>query len=152
MKQSFFERITGSVYVKDEQEDTNGGYSQTDDGVIVEAENYQSDDDAELAIDMYQTRDEIIIIAMTAGVNLDELDVSINNDVLSIRGLRNHPHKATPENYVHQELYWGSFSRTIVLPEEIDADKTEADMKEGLLTIRMPKIDRTKVKTLKIKR
>lgn len=151
MKKSFFERITGSIYIKDDQSSDVSDSDTASLSTSSAEQTYADEDDAQLAIDMYQTRNELIVVAMTAGVKLEGLDVSINNDVLSIRGIRSNPNKNMPDNYIHQELYWGPFSRTIVLPNEVDPDETTAEMSEGLLTIKMPKIDRTKTKTLKIR-
>ncbi len=140
--QSFFERITGAVYLKNDQdlaEDSTSWLEETD------------AEEAEMAIDMYQTRDEIIIRAMPAGVTPDDVNISINNEVVKISAKRSEPDKINESNYLHRELYWGSFSRTIILPQEVDADKTEAIYKDGLLILHLPKIDRTKIKNLRVK-
>ncbi len=145
--QSFFEKITGSIYLGNNKGEQNSREEIT--GVTwLEKED---EEDAQLVIDMYQTKDEIVIIAMTAGVKSDDVDISINNDVVKISAKRCEPEKVNEQNYLARELYWGSFSRTIVLPQEIDADKTEAISRDGMLILRLPKIDRTRSKNLKIK-
>ena len=108
------------------------------------------ENEAEMAIDMYQTKDDIVVLAMPAGVSPDDVTISIHNEVLKISAKRKEPEKVNETNYLSHELYWGTFSRTIILPQEVDADKTETVYKDGLLILRMPKIDRTKIKNLKV--
>jgi HSP20 family protein len=113
----------------------------------------QAEDDVEgqLTVDVYQTADEIIIKAIVAGVRPEDLDVSITRDMVTIRGKREDLHEVSDENYFYRELYWGSFSRTILLPQEVEVEEAEAIEKHGLLTLRLPKIDKAKQTKLKVK-
>ena len=96
------------------------------------------DEEGQLTVDVYQTDDEIVIKSTIAGVTADDIDVSITNEMVTIKGNRKHEEKVKESDYYYQELYWGSFSRSIILPEEIDADSAKASMKNGVLTIKMP--------------
>jgi HSP20 family molecular chaperone IbpA len=107
--------------------------------------------DGELSIDVYQTPTHIIIKAMIAGVRPDDLDVSITRDMVTIRGKREQHAEAQTGEFFFQELYWGSFSRTIVLPQEIDLEEAEASEKHGLLIIRLPKLDKGRAAKLKVR-
>ena len=96
-------------------------------------------DEAQLSCDVFETKDDIIVKATIAGVKPEDLDISISNDLLTIRGSRHQEEEISKENYYSQECYWGAFSRSIVLPREIDQKKTEANLKNGVLTIKLPK-------------
>lgn len=111
----------------------------------------QAEGEGELAVDVYQTNDAIIIQAMVAGVSSDELSVSATREMVTIKGKRSAPANIAPTNYFYQELYWGAFSRTILLPSEVEADEVEATERHGLLTIKLPKLDKGRIKTVKIK-
>ncbi|HBH71628.1 MAG: Protein containing Heat shock protein Hsp20 protein [Parcubacteria group bacterium GW2011_GWC1_42_11] len=152
MKQSFFEKITGTISLK-------GRSSDFEEEVIVEQPKQESfgqwetdeQADGELAVDVYQTNDSIVIQAMVAGVASDELSVSVTREMVTIKGKREAPKNVSPENYFYQELYWGAFSRTILLPAEVETEEVEATEKHGLLTIKLPKIDKERKQTIKIK-
>jgi HSP20 family molecular chaperone IbpA len=107
--------------------------------------------DGELSVDVYQTPTHIIIKAMIAGVRPDDLDVSITRDMVTIRGKREQHAEGQNGDFFFQELYWGSFSRTIVLPQEIDLEEAEASEKHGLLVIRLPKLDKSRAAKLKVR-
>lgn len=103
-----------------------------------------------LTIDVFQTEDEIVIHSTIAGVDTNDLDISVTNDMVTIKGKRAPEQKIKPSDYYWQELYWGPFSRSIILPVDVDADAAKASMKNGLLTIRLPKMDRVKTKKIRI--
>lgn len=107
--------------------------------------------DGELAVDMYQTPTHIILKAMIAGVRPEDLDVSITRDMVTIRGKREQHTEGTAGDFFFQELYWGSFSRTIVLPQEVEIEEAEASEKHGLLLIKLPKLDKGRHAKLKVK-
>jgi len=111
----------------------------------------EEDLEGELAVDVYETNSDIIIHTMTAGVRPDELTINITPEMVTISGRRESAKDISHENYVHKELYWGSFSRTIQLPKEIDPDLAEAVEKHGLLIIKLPKLDKDKLHRLKVK-
>lgn len=107
--------------------------------------------EGELAVDVYQTDSDIIVQSTIAGVKPDDLDISVENDVLTIRGKRESETKEEGKNYFYQECYWGAFSRQIILPEEVDPNKINASMKNGVLTIKLPKINRSKLRKISVK-
>lgn len=150
-KRSFFERLTGSVNGGDDEAESSITNPQrmvvSGDGGWME----ESDEEAELTVDVYQTPNEIVIKSMVAGVKPEDLQVSITRDAVTIKGRRNEEITVNEENYFHKELYWGSFSRTITLPEEVEPEEAEAFEKNGLLTIRLPKIDKKKIQKLRVR-
>ena len=166
-KRSFLERLTGSIRFEDNEENeleesSNSGLnrrinSQNRDGFGQEDNNSQKESkweeeiDAELTVDLYQTPTDIIVQTMVAGVQPDNLSITITRDMITIRGKREENQSIDKENYFVQELYWGSFSRTISLPEEVDPEEAEAIEKHGLLIIKLPKLDKNRETKLKIK-
>lgn len=111
----------------------------------------EDDNEGQLSVDVHQTPSEIIIRAMVAGVRQDDLDVTITRDMVTIKCKRENVHTVAEEDYFFRELYWGSFSRTILLPQEVEPDEAEATEKNGLLTIKLPKINKGRQTKLKIK-
>lgn len=95
--------------------------------------------EGKLAVDIAETDNEIFIVSTIAGVVFDKIDVYLHNDLLTIHGERENPLAGTGVEYAHAECFWGSFSRTIVLPSEVKAEQAQAEYKNGLLTIRIPK-------------
>jgi HSP20 family protein len=106
--------------------------------------------EGELAIDVYQTKNEIIIQSAIAGVKPENLDIVMERDILAIRGNREKPFEESGD-YFTQECYWGPFAREVVMPVEVDPERVEATMKDGILTVRIPKIIREKLRRIKVK-
>jgi len=178
-KKSFFERLTGTKKVADEERPMPNYYDypppvsppvashniqpqppmQSEEYAVepstpetpAEDEGWSSDPEGQLTIDVYQTDNDIVIKSTIAGVKPEDLDVSINNDMVTIRGERKNDEKVESENYYYQECYWGTFSRSVILPVEVIADKAEAAMKNGILTLRLPKADTTKTKRIQVR-
>lgn len=111
----------------------------------------EEEEGGQLAVDMCQTPNEIIIKTMVAGVKPEDLDIAITRDMVTIKGKRMETYEANESDFFHQELYWGSFSRTIVLPAEIEIEEAEASEKHGLLTLILPKIDKNRQNKLKVR-
>lgn len=111
----------------------------------------QEEEEGELAVDIYQTPDQIVVKALVAGVKPDAIDISVTRDMVTIKGHREEHKEVTEENYFYKELYWGGFTRTILLPEEVDVDLAEASTNHGILLIRLPKINKDRKTTLKVK-
>ena len=95
--------------------------------------------EGQLSVDVYQTNDVIIVKSAVAGVAPEDIDISITNDMITIRGSRAQSEIIPEEDYMYQECYWGTFSRSIILPVPIKADKAAAEFKQGILTITLPK-------------
>ena len=106
--------------------------------------------EGELAIDVYQTETHLVIQSAIAGVKPEDLDISMERDILTIKGIRQKPFEENGD-YFTQECYWGPFSREVILPVEVDPDRAEATMKDGILTIRIPKILREKRRQIKVR-
>jgi len=98
----------------------------------------------QLTIDLYQTADELVLQSAIAGVKSEDLDISIENEILTIRGYRAKPTAEQKIDYFTQECFWGPFIREIVLPVEVDTGRCQASFQNGILTIRLPKIEREK--------
>ena len=147
---SFFERLTGSIRMDDTPDEALAiklpkTKANGEDWLSDEAE------EGQLTIDMYQTPSEIVIKSMVSGVKPEDLDISITRDMVTIKGKRETERFIKDDDYIHQELYWGSFSRTIILPAEVEVEEAEAIEKHGLLIIRMPKIDKNRQTRLRVK-
>ncbi len=172
-KLSFFERLTGNIRMQDEdhishdQEYFEGDYEQE-----IEQDNYRTpvqrlqkisqhseqnfheieaeeETEAELAIDVFHNDREIVIQTMTAGIKKEHLEIILSRDEITIRGRRDNPNNSYTNEFAVQELYWGPFSRTIELPDEVAIDDAVATEHHGLLTIKLPKFN--KVRTVKLK-
>ncbi len=107
--------------------------------------------EGQLAIDVYQTPDAVIIKAPIAGVKPEDLDIDINDEVVTIRGTRKSVGEVEKEHFYVQECYWGAFSRSYVLPIAVDPSGSNAALKDGILTITIPKQERTKTHKISIK-
>src|SRR3972149_2882087 len=144
---SFFEQLTGSVKLNDDlPPETGPEVAKAKKGDWVE-----SPEEGELTVDMMQTADDIILQTMVAGVKSDDLDVTITRDMVTLKGKRQSSQEVSEKDYFYRELYWGSFSRSILLPQEVDSDRSQATLKNGLLTIKLPKLDKAKTQKLKVK-
>lgn len=106
--------------------------------------------EGQLAVDVYQTKDSVVIKAPIAGVKAEDIDVSVSEDVVTLRGERKEETEVTRENYYVQECYWGSFSRSVILPTSTVAEKAVASLKDGVLTLTIPKVIQEKVKKIKV--
>lgn len=107
--------------------------------------------EGQLPVDVHQTTSDIIIRAFVAGVRPDELNISISRDMVEISGSRAEREQVSGPDYFTRELFWGSFSRTIMLPQEIDVEASSASAKDGLVTIILPKLDKAKQTKLRVK-
>lgn len=158
-KPGFLSRLTSSDDYPDYFDDA-GGQKAVFEGegaerhahIATREENYPTDEPhGELAVDIYQTADAIVVKALVAGVQPQSIDISITREMLTISGHREDEREVEEDNYFQRELYWGSFSRTILLPEEIDVDMAEASEKHGILMIRLPKINKKRQTKLKVR-
>lgn len=157
-KRSMFEWLTGGAeadtdYSFEDLESGSGqsSYSPAPRSAKGSPEALEEQSDGELAVDVHQTPTHLVIRAMIAGVRPEDLDVSITRDMVTIRGKRERLVEGQNGDFFFQELYWGSFSRTIVLPQEVEIEEAEATEKHGLLTIKLPKVDKGRAAKLKVK-
>ena len=157
-KKSFLERLTGNIRFEENEEEENSSVElnkkfnlSVKDNDMPKESKWEEEIDAELTVDLYQTPSDIIVQTMVAGVQPDNLSITITRDMITIRGKREENQSIDKDNFFVQELYWGSFSRTISLPEEVDPEEAEAVEKHGLLIIKLPKLDKNRETKLKIK-
>jgi len=162
-KLSFLERLTGSATSDqyDEVLDDEHEFGEDDDVAVNhydEGSEFHGQDEpeeemqeGELPVDMYHTGDAVVIRALVAGVSPDDLEISITRDMVTIKGVREEYQEAAGDDYYHRELFWGSFTRTLLLPEEVLIDEADAQEKHGLLEIRLPKVDKDRSTKLKVK-
>lgn len=114
-------------------------------------EEWMSDFEGQLNIDMYQTKDNVIIKSTIAGVRPEDIDMTVANDMLTIKGSRKKEDTVAQDDYFYQECYWGNFSRSVIIPVDIDGENIEADLKDGILTVVIPKAAKAKTKKVKVK-
>lgn len=127
MSQDSYNSALGSVY-----------------GISFEKKDIDLQEEGQLAVDIFDTKTEIIIISTIAGAVQDDLDIAIHNDLLTIRGSRKSPgdvylQTGQIQEFFHNECFWGKFSRTIVLPHDVKSELTTATLQNGVLLIRLPK-------------
>ncbi len=150
---SFFDKLTGTVDLEQEPEDFTNLKVNDDDkkGEDSSAWREEEENEGELSVDVYDDNDQIVVKTMVAGVRPEDLDISITRDMVIIKGVRLEEKEISKNDYYHQELYWGSFTRTIMLPAEIDIEESKATEKYGLLILELPKIDKERRTKLRVK-
>jgi len=111
---------------------------------------FDSEIEGQLTIDVYQTADNIVVESTIAGVKPEDIDIDISSESVTIRGKREKEERVEEGDYIYQECYWGRFARSIILPQEIDSDNSTAAFKNGILTIKLPKVSKDKKKRLKV--
>lgn len=170
MARSFFERLTGSVRI-DEGEDRDAARAERvraagirpkkpDDRSGEDAsrvlhpvgensdasrraeEQAEPEEEGQLTVDIYDDGQDIVIQSTVAGVRPDDIDITLQEETLTVRGRRKRVEEVRDDSFYYRELYWGAFTRSIILPEEVDFSKAEATIKNGMLTIRLPKKDK----------
>lgn len=119
---------------------------------VVEESWEESDDDfpGQLAVDVYETEERLVVKARTAGVNKEDLDVSISDSILTISGTLSSGDDSDATQWHIQECYWGEFSRTLALPVPVREDEVEAVLKDGVLTIRFTKVKQEQAKKIQV--
>ena len=121
-----------------------------EESVIVESDVDSEPEEAQLAVDIYETNDAVVVKTMTAGVKKEDLQINVTRETLTIRGRRENEARGYQHHYHQQELYWGPFTRTVDLPVEVDIEQATATETHGLVTIKLPKFDKKRQATLKI--
>lgn len=119
--------------------------TDSDGGVYLE-EDYSG----QLAVDVFQTPKDIVVKSTIAGVQPEDLDITINNDMVTIKGIRRQEEVVADEDYIYNECHWGGFSRSIILPVNIKEDRVKANLKNGILTIVLPKAGKSKVRVVEV--
>jgi len=106
---------------------------------------FSEDFEGQLSVDVFQTEDKIIVKSTIAGVKPEDLEIYIHDDLLTIRGRREGEFGESQGDYLYKECYWGGFSRSIILPTDVQVDKVQANLKNGVLTIILPKAAKAKL-------
>ncbi len=191
-KRSFFERLTGSVNIDDEEleqdeeieapiqngrtdarldprndisresrfapksrgifgRETGRDLERSEIRQTASTWNEEPAGEGELSLDVFQTPEDIIVRTMIPGVRKDDMDISISRDSITIKGSRKEERIIPDQDYVVRELYWGTFSRTVAFPHEVDIEHAEATENQGMLTIKLPRIDKDRQTKLRIK-
>lgn len=148
-RRSFFEKLTGAIRMPDDSDEVPERTLKVRDSGDNDID--EEPGDGELMVDVYQTPSDIVIKTMVPGVRPEDLDLTITRDLVTVRGKREVERTISEDDYFHKELYWGSFSRTIVLPQEVDIEEAEAIEKHGLLIIRLPKLDKNRQAKLRVR-
>ena len=117
----------------------------------IELKKEEPQTEGELAIDVFETDDDIVIQSTIGGIKPEDLDISVENDLVTIRGSRERSAEKEGKKYFYQECYWGSFMRQVILPEEVDGTRAKATIKNGVLTLTMPKLHRKKKRKIMVK-
>lgn len=160
----FFTKLTHPETDNHDEEEKNYNEFEADDNDVQEQETLIStsqpakdewldkeETEGQLSVDVYQTKDTVVVKSTIAGVKPEDIDIAIDNDVITIRGQRKGEEEVKEDDYFYQECYWGSFSRSIVLPVEIKPDEAEASLKNGVLSITLPKVKKNKLIAIKVK-
>ncbi|MEI7424855.1 MAG: Hsp20/alpha crystallin family protein [Candidatus Staskawiczbacteria bacterium] len=106
---------------------------------VIDSTNEIFEQAGELVVDVFETNADFVVLAAIAGVQIKDLDISLEKEMMVIKGNRCDPHDSTDKKYFYQECYWGPFNRKVILPENIDIDKADAQIDKGILTIKIPK-------------
>ena len=114
-------------------------------------DDFKDEPEGQLTIDVFQDDDNIYVQSAVAGISPDDLEINITKESVAVRGKRERASEISEKNFFYQECFWGSFSRSVVLPQEIDPEKSNASLKNGILTIKMLKAERKKGKNVRVK-
>lgn len=146
------DELTAAFLGEEDAPVANNSHEQSAATVAIAAEEWDEEEavPGQLAVDVYETKEKLVVKARTAGVNKSELDVSIADNTLSIRGTLSAGNEDDVENYFVQECYWGEFSRSITLPVPVKEEEIEAVLKDGVLTISFTKLKQDTVKKIQV--
>jgi len=147
------DELTAAFLGDDDMPTAQEDPAQDDQGVSGPATSDWDDEEivpGQLAVDVYETKDKLVVKARTAGVNKNDLDVSISDNTISVRGTLSAGNEDDVENYFVQECYWGEFSRSIALPVPVKEEEIEAMLKDGVLTISFAKVKQDTVKKIEV--
>jgi len=115
------------------------------------SDDWMEETEGQLAIDVYQNANDVVVKAPIAGVKAEDIEISINDDVVTVKGQRRQEKEVKNDDYYVQECYWGAFSRSVILPVAVNVDKSNAKLKDGILTVTLPKAKSSRSKKLKVR-
>lgn len=107
--------------------------------------------EGQLSVDVFQTPKNLVIKSAIAGIKPEDIDISLHNDTITVKGVRKFCEDIQEEDYFCRECYWGGFSRSIILPVDVKSDQIKAEIENGILTITLPKANKPKVRAIKVK-
>ncbi|MDP3990872.1 MAG: Hsp20/alpha crystallin family protein [Candidatus Nealsonbacteria bacterium] len=160
---SFFTKLKGGIGIEEEKEEPRKATVKKKVKVEIEKkpkkeeqpkpdpEDLVQQEEGQLAIDVYETDDDIVVQSAIGGIKAEDLDISVENDLLTISGSRENKIEKEGKKYFYQECYWGSFMRKVILPQEVDAVKANASVKDGILTLSIPKLHRKTRRKISVK-
>lgn len=148
---SFLEKLTGSIINAGGQNKNMPDFKEQKTETLKTDWAANETTEGQLSIDVFQTPFEIVIKSTIAGVKPEDLDIAIANDMVTIRGRREPDDEITKDDYFYQECYWGPFSRSVILPFDVQTEKSIATLKNGVLTVKLPKSEKIKTKKIEIK-
>lgn len=131
--------------------DENSSEKEEIDKKWITDEESTSDEEGQLTVDVYKAKDLIIIKSIIGGVRPEDLDISVTSDMVTIKGKRSNSNNVVPDDYYYQECFWGNFSRSIILPNDIKTEGVEATIKNGILTVKLPKIEKNSSMKIEVK-
>ncbi|MFZ5391154.1 MAG: Hsp20/alpha crystallin family protein [Patescibacteria group bacterium] len=147
---SVFSFFVKSTTKRDNEEVTRQAAAVTVDQSDSQTVDWYADEyEGQLSVDVYQTKDSLVVRSTIAGVKMEDLEITLNNDVVTIRGKRYQADQVQPDDFFYQECYWGGFSRSIVLPVEVEPEGVTASLENGVLTVVLPK-SRSKTVAIKV--
>jgi HSP20 family protein len=167
-EEKFFEELAGTKSEADDQYEVELARAETGPAVstapakpkvtkpkIIESKDAvaawdDGEPEGQLTVDVYQTPNDIVVESAIAGVRPEDIDIQVTADSIAIRGSRHREKEVSNEDYLYQECYWGRFARSIILPQEVDPDGANVTFKNGILTVRLPKVNKKKTKKLKV--
>jgi HSP20 family protein len=145
-KDDLFDDALDDDFLNDDDDSANVTVPATQDDFFEDTEV-----PGQLAVDVYQTDEAITVVAPVPGVSKNDIELSIVENTLTVQGKRHADKQIKNSDYFVQECYWGEFSRSIILPVQIKEEEAEAELKDGMLTITIPKAAQEKVKKITIK-
>jgi HSP20 family protein len=137
-------------FFSDDNQDSEYPVSLTASKPARSGKELSSKNEGHLTVDVYQTDDDIVIRSTIAGARIEDIEIQTTKDTVTIKGTRKAEEQVSAEGFFHRELYWGAFSRAIILPVDVDSEGAKASYKNGILTIRLPKLEKNRIKKLKI--
>lgn len=158
--EKFFETLAGAKSDADERYEVE--LAKADAGIVAarparavrakaEPKAEIGEPEGQLTVDVYQTPSDIVVESAIAGVKPEDIDVNVTQDSITIRGAREREESQETEDYLYQECYWGRFARSVILPQEIDPENARVTFKNGILTVRLPKVNKRKSRKLNVK-
>ena len=150
-KKSFSQDDSGENLKELDEEKTKLDIEESEEISSKQGEDWLADSEGQLTVDVYQTPSDVVIKSIIGGAKPEDIDIEIANDMITIKGKRENFDEIKTEDYYYQECFWGAFSRSIILPVDVEADKIKATIKDGILKVVLPKAEKNKTKKIRVK-